>query len=48
MSSDSEIHSLRFLYRYRELDDEQQEEREWEKGDTDLDIERNDADKKDE
>ncbi len=42
MSPNSDIHSLRFLFSDRELDDEQQDEREVEYCEQKLDVEKND------
>lgn len=43
--SNSDIHSLSFLFRRRDLSDDEQEELELEKGDATGDIERNDVNK---
>lgn len=42
MSPNSELNSLSFLFRHTDLDDEEQRQRELEKGDAKLDIEKND------
>lgn len=43
MSSNQSIHNLTFLYRNHDLTDEEQWEREVERGDTLLELERNDV-----
>lgn len=40
--SNADLHSLRFLYRNHDLTDEEQWEREVERGDMDYDLEKND------